>query len=87
MRMDELIQELKIKVIDTLGLLHIEPDKLDPDAQLIGGEIGIDSIEVLELVMMIERDYSVRIDNKELGEKIFANLRKLAEYIHNNRPK
>ena len=43
MQMDELIQELKSKVIDTLGLLHISPDKLDPDAQLIGGEIGIDS--------------------------------------------
>ena len=36
--------------------------------------------------MMIERDYSVRIDNKELGEKIFANLRSLAEHIYNNRP-
>jgi len=46
----------------------------------------LDSIDVLELVMMIEKDYSVRIDNKELGAKVFANLRTLAEYIQEKSP-
>jgi len=81
-----LINELTIKIIDTLNLEDIEPDDIGEDDQLIGGELGLDSIDVLELVMMIEKDYSVRIDNKELGAKVFANLRALAEYIQEKSP-
>ncbi len=81
-----LINELTIKIIDTLNLEDTVPDDIGADDQLIGGELGLDSIDVLELVMMIEKDYSVRIDNKELGAKVFANLRALAEYIQEKSP-
>jgi acyl carrier protein len=43
--------------------------------------LGIDSIDVLEMVIMIEKDYGVTIDNKELGAKVFASLRTLAGFI------
>ena len=49
--------------------------------QLVGGDTGIDSIDVLELVMMIEKDYGVKIESKELGVKVFASVRALATYI------
>ena len=52
----------------------------------MGGNLGIDSIDVLEMVIMIEKDYGIKIDNKELGVKVFANLRTLAEYIYKNSP-
>jgi len=84
--MINLINELRVKIIDTLNLEGIVPDDIGEDDQLIGGELGLDSIDVLELVMMIEKDYSVRIDNKELGAKVFANLRALAEYIQGKSP-
>ena len=83
--MDELLAEMKKKVIETLDLIDVTPDDIKEDEQLVGGEMGIDSIDVLELVMMIEKDYSVKIDSKEMGEKIFATLRTLVEYIHKNR--
>jgi acyl carrier protein len=81
-----LIDELRVKIIDTLNLEDIMPDDIGENDQLIGGELGLDSIDVLELVMMIEKDYSVRIDNKELGAKVFANLRALAGYIQEKSP-
>jgi len=81
-----LIDELRVKIIDTLNLEDIVPDDIGEDDQLVGGELGLDSIDVLELVMMIEKDYSVRIDNKELGAKVFASLRALAEYIQEKSP-
>ena len=81
-----LIDELRVKIIDTLNLEDIVPDDIGEDDQLIGSELGLDSIDVLELVMMIEKDYSVRIDNKELGAKVFASLRALAEYIQETSP-
>ncbi|MFO7601618.1 MAG: phosphopantetheine-binding protein [Candidatus Desulfacyla sp.] len=79
-----LITELKVKIIDTLNFEDITPDDIVEDHQLVGGELGIDSIDVLELVMMIDKDYGIKIDNKELGEKVFANLTSLARFIYEN---
>jgi acyl carrier protein len=84
--MEKLIAELKVKIVDTLNLISVAPDSIDAEALLVGGELGLDSIDVLELVMMIEKDYGLRIDNKELGVKVFASLKALAAYIHENRP-
>ncbi len=84
--MKKLIDELKVKIIDTLNLPDVTPDDIDADARLVGGDLGIDSIDVLELVMMIEQYYSVRIDNKELGAKVFASLKTLAAYIYEKSP-
>ncbi|MFH1981174.1 MAG: phosphopantetheine-binding protein [Pseudomonadota bacterium] len=78
---DALLDTLKIKIVDCLNLQDISPDDMDPDAQLVGGPLGIDSIDVLEMVMMIEKDYGVVIDNKELGARVFASLRALADHI------
>jgi acyl carrier protein len=83
--MDALKQELKTKIIDTLGLMDVAPDDIDDGGALVGGDLGLDSIDVLELVMMIEKDYGVKIDNKELGVKVFASLNALAAYIGENR--
>ncbi len=80
------VGELKTKIIDTLNLIDVTPDDITEDEQLIGGKLGIDSIDVLELVMMIEKDYAVKIDNKELGAKVFSSLRALAGYIDANMP-
>ncbi|MCF8027581.1 MAG: acyl carrier protein [Desulfobacteraceae bacterium] len=84
--MQQLIDELKTKIIDTLYLEDITPEEIDEKAPLVGGDLGIDSIDILELVMMVEQDYGVVIDNKEIGEKVFASVAALAEYIRDNRP-
>jgi acyl carrier protein len=83
--MQQLIDELKTKIVDTLYLEDITPAEIDEKAPLVGGDLGIDSIDILELVMMVEQDYGVVIDNKEVGEKVFASVAALAEYIRDNR--
>jgi acyl carrier protein len=83
--MSELIQELKVKIIDTLNLINVSPEDIVEDAQLVGGDLGLDSIDVLEMVMMIEKEYGIKIDNKELGIKVFASVKALADYIYHNR--
>ncbi len=79
--MDTLVNELKQKLIDILNLTGIQPEDMDPDAQLVGGTLGIDSIDVLEMVVMVEKDYGVIINSQEMGEKVFASLNSLAAYI------
>lgn len=83
--MNELICELKVRIIETLNLIDVRSKDIDDDAQLVGGDLGLDSIDVLELVMMLEKDYGVKIDSKELGVKVFASVRALADYVHQNR--
>ena len=78
---EETIKDLKGKIIATLGLLDVTPEDIKDDDPLVGGETGIDSIDVLELVMMIEKDYGVKIDSKELGAKVYASVRTLATFI------
>ena len=84
--MEKLIKELQNKIVDVLNLVDIQPDDIKADDPLVGGSLGIDSIDVLEMVIMIEKDYNIRIDNRELGVKVFATLKTLATYIHENSP-
>ncbi len=81
----KLIDELKRKVLDILNIQDISLSDIDNNAPLVGNELGIDSIDILELVTVIEKDYGVRIDNKELGQKVFASFASLAQYIYDNR--
>ncbi len=82
--MSNLLEELKIKVVDLLNLTDITPQDIDPDEQLVGGRLGIDSIDVLEMVIMMEKDYGLTIDNKDLGAQVFSSLRTMAQYIKDN---
>lgn len=83
-KMENLINELKVKIVEVLNLMDVGPDGINADDPLVGGNLGIDSIDVLEMVIMIDKDYGVKIDDRELGVKVFATLRTLAEYISEN---
>ena len=85
--MDTLNEDLKKKLIEILNLTDVTPEEMDENAQLVGGELGIDSIDVLEMVVMIEKEYGVVINNKEIGEKVFSTLAALTDYIRTNSPK
>lgn len=79
--MQELINELREKIVVALNLQDVVPQTIDPDEQLVGGRLGIDSIDVLEMVMLVEKDYGLAIDNRELGARVFASVRTLAGFI------
>jgi acyl carrier protein len=84
--MNKLTAELKVKIIDILNLQDLSPENFDENDRLVGGPLGIDSIDVLEMVVMVEKDYGVVINSQEVGEKIFSSLASLAEYIKENTP-
>ena len=84
--MNTLTEELKVKIIDILNLQDVRPENFDENGQLVGGPLGIDSIDVLEMVVMVERDYGIVINSQEVGEKVFSSISSLAEYIQQNTP-
>ncbi|MGY6276196.1 phosphopantetheine-binding protein [Methylomonas sp. MgM2] len=83
---DDLISQLKTMIIDGLRLEDISPDDLSDDAVLFGGGLGLDSIDALEIGVMLDRRYGVKITSgDERNNQIFASLSSLADFVANNR--
>jgi acyl carrier protein len=81
MSMEERIEELKIKIIAALDLEDVKPADIDPDAPLFQEGLGLDSIDALELVVMLEKDYRISVKDMEVTKKAFASVRALASFI------
>ena len=86
--MQNLIEELKIHIIRDLNLEEMTPEMIDCDSPLFGDEgLGLDSIDVLEMILILEKYYGLRVSNPEEGKAIFRSVRTIAEYITENRQK
>lgn len=83
--MEELLLELKKKIVEELDLKETTPDELADDIPFFDGGLGLDSVDLMVLVALVDRDYGVEIFNRELGEKVFITLFTLAEYITKHR--
>ena len=80
--MEELIKKLKQEVIVQLNLEDISVDDIDADAPLFGEGLGLDSIDALELIVLLEKNYGIKIEDPKDGKKIFFSIRTMAEYIN-----
>ncbi len=85
--MSDLIRELKVNLIETLNFEDLQPEDIDADGPLVGGALELDSIDILELVIMVEKEYDIKIDTQELGARVFASLTSLAAYIEEQKGK
>lgn len=82
-----LVTELKTLIIEHLNLEDVDASKVDPDAPLFGEGLGLDSVDALELVMLMETTYGAKIESSEAGRKAFATLSTLARFVKDNRKK
>ncbi|MCX6281281.1 MAG: phosphopantetheine-binding protein [Bacteroidetes bacterium] len=85
--MDELIDKLKKEVIAQLNLEDISADDINPDSPLFGEGLGLDSIDALELIVLLEKNYGIKIEDPKDGKKIFHSIRTMAEYITEHQKK
>jgi acyl carrier protein len=83
--MDIALNELKAQIIASLRLEDISPDKIDDDGPLFGTGLGLDSIDALELVVMLEQNYGIVIKDIEEGRPAFKSVRTLAAFIQAKR--
>ena len=86
MIMDELLYSLKKQIIEALNLEEMAPEDIKDDA-LLFEEVGLDSIDVLELIVMLEKIYGIELESPAEAKKIFASVRTMAEYVKQNRKK
>lgn len=85
--MDKLILELKQEIIKVLNLEEMTPEDIDNEAPLFGEGLGLDSIDALELIVMIEKNYGIRLANPAVGKAIFQSVATIADYVSKNRKK
>ncbi|MBR4299459.1 MAG: acyl carrier protein [Bacteroidales bacterium] len=85
--MNELIQTLKEQIIDALNLEEITPADIENDAPLFGAGLGLDSIDALELIVILDRYYGIKLANPAEGKEIFKSVSSIADYVAKNRTK
>ena len=84
---EELITDVKKLIIERLKLEEISVNDIDTDAPLFGEGLGLDSIDALELVIGLEKEYGVSIPDAEVGRQVFQSVRTIAQYIVDNQGK
>ena len=85
--MEALITELKKHIIEVLNLEDLQPEDIDNDAPLFGEGLGLDSIDALELIVMMGKVYGIRVKDPSAGKEIFKSVNTMAAFIEANRTK
>lgn len=82
----ELKEKLKQQIIDYLNLIDVEPEDLKDDSPLFGpdGDLGLDSIDSVELLVLLEREYQLKITDPKEGRKVLTDVDSMAQYIIDN---
>ena len=79
--MEALIETLKKQIIEQLNLAELKPEDIKPDAPLFGEGLGLDSIDALELIVLLEKSYNIKIQDPKEAKEIFSSLQSMADYI------
>ena len=85
--MDGLILKLKQEIIEVLNLEDVKPEDIADDAPLFGEGLGLDSIDALELIVLMEKVYGIKLKEASQGREIFKSVEVMAAYIQENRTK
>ena len=85
--MEDLILQLKTNIIEVLNLEDMTPDDIENDAPLFGEGLGLDSIDALELIVMMEKECGIKLKNPAEGKEIFKSINVMAQYIKEHRTK
>lgn len=85
--MKELREELKTKIIEQLNLEEFTVADIDDNDALFGDGLGLDSIDALELIVMMDKDYGIQLTDPNEGKEIFQSIAVLADYIADKRTK
>jgi len=85
--MEALKQELKEKIIAILNLEDISLEDINDNDPLFGDGLGLDSIDALELIVMLDKDYGIKLSDPKEGKIIFQSIETMGSYIKENRTK
>jgi len=79
--MDKLITDLKRQIVEQLNLQDIKPEDIGDDQPLFVEGLGLDSIDALELIVLLQQHYKIKLSNAEDGPRVFQSVKTMADYI------
>ncbi|PZD76827.1 phosphopantetheine-binding protein [Mesonia sp. K7] len=82
--MSNLREELKYKIIENLNLEDLSVEDIGNNDLLFGDDIGLDSIDALEIIVLLEKDYGIKITDPKQGKEIFESIETIAQFIEKN---
>jgi acyl carrier protein len=82
--MEALIAQLKNQIIEVLNLSEMTPESIDENEPLFVEGLGLDSIDALELIVLLERNYGLKLATAEEGKTVLKSVRSMAEFIRKN---
>lgn len=85
--MEDLIYKLKEEIIEILNLEGMAPEDISNELPLFGDGLGLDSIDALELIVLMEKNYGIKIDDPNKGKEIFTSINSMAAFITENQKK
>ncbi len=85
--MDALKQELKERIVNALNLEDISIDDIQDNDPLFGDGLGLDSIDALELIVLLDKEYGIKLADPKQGKEIFQSVETMAQFVAANRTK
>lgn len=79
--MEQLVANLKKQVIEVLNLKHLKPEDIGDDQPLFVDGLALDSIDALELIVLLQQQYNIKLSNPQEGPQIFKSIKSIAEFI------
>jgi len=83
----QLKQQLKKQIVEFLNLINVKPEDIKDDEPLFGTGLGLDSIDSIELIVLLSREYGINIQDPKEGRKVLVDINTMADYIEKNRTK
>ena len=83
----QLKQQLKKQVVEFLNLINVKPEDIKDDEPLFGARLGLDSIDSIELIVLLSREYGITIQDPKEGRKVLVDINTMADYIEKHRTK
>ena len=81
-KLAEIREKLKVLLVDQLSLDDVEPDEIEDDAELFGEGLGLDSLDAVEIVVMLQRNFGMEVKDMEKSREVFRTIATLADYVY-----
>ena len=83
----EIRTKLKQLLVTSLNLEDVTPEQIGDDSALFGEGLGLDSLDAVEIIVLLQRNFGIDVKNIEKGSTIFTSVNSLANYIYDNTPR
>jgi acyl carrier protein len=87
MEREQLKLQLKTQIVQFLNLMSVKPEDIKDDEPLFGEGLGLDSIDSIELIVLLSREYGITIQDPKEGRKILVDVNTIADYVEKHRTK